>query len=58
MNNIGLKIFWWNSLFFWVDAKTLMLKCYDMEWEASSIFFFNHEIKEDGLLVNPDFIFG
>ena len=47
----------WNSLFFWVDIKTRMLKCYDMELRATSIFRWTNK-EEDGLNVSSDFIFG
>ena len=47
----------WNSLFFWVDIETRMLKCYDMELRATSIFRCNNK-EEVGLNVSSDFIFG
>ena len=46
----------WNSLFFWVDIETRMLKCYDMELRATSIFRCNNK-EVVGLNVSSDFIF-
>lgn len=36
--NLGLAMYCWNSLFFWVDIKTRLLKCYDMEHRVTTIF--------------------
>jgi hypothetical protein len=36
--NVGLAIYCWNSLFLWVDIETRLLKCYDMEYKATTIF--------------------
>jgi hypothetical protein len=45
----------WNSLIFWVDIETRLLKCYDMEHKAT-IFFEGSYKNVDGLSLSIDFI--
>jgi hypothetical protein len=53
-NNPGLAIYCWNSLFFWVDFETRLLKCYDMEHKAPTIFVGSDNV--DGLSLTLDII--
>ena len=54
--NLGLTLHWWNSLFFWVDIETRLLKCYDMEHRATAIFEGTDNLV--GLNVSTEFAVG
>lgn len=55
-NNLGLSIHWWNSLIFWVDFETRLLRCYDMEQLATAIFEDGDKLA--GINVSTDFAQG
>jgi hypothetical protein len=52
--NVGLAIYCWNSLFLWVDIETRLLKCYDMEYKATTIFEGSENV--EGLSLSIGFI--
>jgi hypothetical protein len=54
--NVGLAIYCWNSLFLWVDIETRLLKCYDMEYKATTIFEAETSKMVEGLSLSIGFI--
>ena len=54
--NLGLTMHCWNSLFFWVDIGSRLLRCYDMEHKATAKF--EGRDNQDGINVSRDFAVG